>query len=67
MAGMSENIHHEEGFKGKGVIFQGEVHTPWHTINVQNQAFSQVSVGSYCYCEVNDGTETYGANLMFMW
>ena len=33
---------------------------------MQNIAFSEVSDGRYCNSNVNTGTETCAANLMFM-
>ena len=36
-------------------------------INVPIFAFSEVSVGPYFNRNVNSGTETYAANLNFIW
>ena len=33
---------------------------------MQNLAFSEVSGGPYCNSNVNTGTETYAANLIFI-
>ena len=37
------------------------------SINKQNLAVSEVSRGPYCDSNVSSGTETYAANLVFMW
>ena len=34
---------------------------------MQNLALSEVKAGSYCKSDVNIGTETCTANLIFMW
>ena len=42
------------------------IHQEEIAVNVQNLALSKVSGGINCNSNVNSGTETYAANLIFM-